>query len=110
MESSSLQNGNGGGRRHKEEDGAVPTSPSRSPSAPRRVVRTPKCPRSFFPRENRRKRANLPHQRTLAPGGRVSPLGGIEQTGAKLAATARRCPVTARRFVTGAPGWRLVGA
>ena len=30
--------------------------------------------------------------------------------GAKLAATARRCPVTARRFVTGAPGWRLVGA
>ena len=32
------------------------------------------------------------------------------QQGAKLAATARRCPVTARRFVTGAPGWRLVGA
>jgi len=29
--------------------------------------------------------------------------------GAKLAATARRCPVTARRFVIGAPGWRLTG-
>jgi len=29
--------------------------------------------------------------------------------GAKLAATARRCPVTARRFVTGALGWRLTG-
>ena len=30
--------------------------------------------------------------------------------GAKPSATARRCPVTARRFVTGLPGWRLVGA
>jgi len=30
--------------------------------------------------------------------------------GAKPSATARRCPVTARRFVTGAPGWRFVGA
>jgi len=29
--------------------------------------------------------------------------------GVKLTATARRCPVTARRFVIGAPGWRLVG-
>jgi len=62
----------------------------------------PKCQRSVSSRENRRKRANLPHQQTLAPGGRVSPPGGIEQTGAKLAATARR-------FVTGAPGWHLTG-
>jgi len=30
--------------------------------------------------------------------------------GAKPSAIAQRCPVTARRFVTGAPGWRLVGA
>ena len=42
-----------------------------------------KCQRSFSPRENRRKGANLSHQRTLAPGGRVSLPGGIEQTGGK---------------------------
>jgi len=43
----------------------------------------PKYQRSFSPRENRRKGANLPHQRTMAPGGRVSPPGGIGQTGGK---------------------------
>jgi len=39
------KNGNERERRHKEEDGVVPTSPSRPPSAPRRVVRALKCPR-----------------------------------------------------------------
>jgi len=63
MESSSLQNGNGRGKSYKEEERVVPTSPIRPPSAPKRVARAPKCPRSFSPRENRRKRANLPHQR-----------------------------------------------
>jgi len=43
----------------------------------------PKCQRSISPRENRRKRANLPHQRTLAPSGRVSPPGTSHQTGGK---------------------------
>ena len=83
MESSSLQNGNGRGKSYKEEERVVPTSPIRPPSAPKRVARAPKCPRSFSPRENRRKRANLPHQRILAPSGRVSPPGGSEQTGGK---------------------------
>jgi len=93
MESSSLQNGNGRGRRHKEEDGVVPTSPSRPPSAPRRVVRALKSPRCVSPRENRRKRANLPHQRKLAPGGRVSPPGASHQTGGK---SSRYRPAVAR--------------
>jgi len=38
MESSSLKNGNGRGRRYKEEERVVPTSPSRPPSAQRRVA------------------------------------------------------------------------
>jgi len=80
MESLSLQNGNGRGRRYKEEDGVVPTSPSRPPSAPRCVARAPKCPRSVSPRENRRKRVNLPHERKLAPGGSLSPPRNSEQT------------------------------
>ena len=91
-------------KRYKEEDGVVPTSPSTPPSSPNVFFVPPKCQRSVSPRENRRKRANLPHQQTLAPGGRVSPPGGIEQTGAKLAATARR--------LVGAwlaLGWRLTG-
>jgi len=39
----------------------------------------PKCQRCVSPRENRRKRANLPHQGKLVPGGRVSPPGANEQ-------------------------------
>jgi len=113
MESSSLQNGNGRGRRHKEEDGVVPTSPSRPSSAPRRVVRAPKCPRSFSPRENRRKGANLPHQRTLAPSGRVSPPGGIEQTGGKTSsyrpAVSSYRQAVRNRGTWLALGWRLTG-
>jgi len=113
MESSSLQNGNGRGRRHKEEDGVVPTSPSRPPSAPRRVVRAPKYPRSVSPRENRRKRANLPHQRTLAPGGKVSPPGGIEQTRGKTnsycSAVSSYRQAVRNRGAWLALGWRLTG-
>jgi len=75
MESSTLQNGKWKRKRYKEEDEVVPTSPSTPPSSQNRVARAPKCPRSVSPHENRRKRANLPHHRTLAPGGRVSPRG-----------------------------------
>jgi len=80
MESLSLQNGNGRGRSYKEEERIFPTSPISPPSAPNRVARAPKSPRSVSLRENRRKRANLPHQQKLAPGGRVSPPGPSEQT------------------------------
>jgi len=38
MESTSLQNESGRGRRYKEEEGKVPTSPSRPPSAPKHVA------------------------------------------------------------------------
>ena len=111
MESSSLQNVNGRGRKHKEEDGVVPTSPNRPPSAPRRVVWAPKCPRCFSPRENRRKRANLPHQRKLAPGGRVSPPGASEKTVSKT--TSYRPGVSRSRQAVSSSGtwlalvWRL---
>jgi len=84
-------------KRYKEEDGAIPTSPSTPPSSPNRVARAPNCPRCVSLRENRRKRANLPHQRTLAPGGMVSPPGAGQKTVANLHATARRCRGPARR-------------
>ena len=84
MESSSLQNGKWKRKRYKEEDGVVPTSPNTPPSSPNHVARAPKCPRSVSPRENRRKRANLPHQRKWAPGGRVSPPGASHQTVGKF--------------------------
>jgi len=45
MESSSLQNGSGRGKRYKEEERVVPTSPSRPPSAPKRVAQASNCPR-----------------------------------------------------------------
>jgi len=45
MESPSLQNGSGRGKKYKEEERVVPTSPSRPPSAPKHVARAPKCPR-----------------------------------------------------------------
>jgi len=45
MESPSLQNGNGRGKRYKEEERVVPTSLNKPPSAPKRVARAPSCPR-----------------------------------------------------------------
>jgi len=63
----------------EEEERVVPTSLSSPPSAPNRVARAPKCPRFVFPRENRRKRANLSHQRKLAPSGSLSPPGASEK-------------------------------
>jgi len=45
MESTSLQNEGGKGRRYKEEEGIVPTSPNRPPSTRKRVARAPKRPR-----------------------------------------------------------------
>jgi len=104
MESSSLQNGNGRGRSYKEEERVVPTSPSSPPSAPNRVARAPKCPRSVSLRENRRKRANLPHQQKLAPGRRVSPLGASEQIMAKT--TSYRPAVSrSRQAVSNSGAW-----
>jgi len=78
------KNGNGIGRTHKEEDGVVPTSPSRPPRA----------------------------QRTLALGGRVSPPGASHQTGGKssryrLAMTKCRQAVTNSSACL-ALGWRSV--
>jgi len=104
MESSSLQKGKWKRKRYKEEDGVVPTRPNTSPSSPNRVARAPKCPRSIFSRENRRKRANLPHQRTLAPGGRVSPLGASHQTRGK---SSRYCSAVTkcRQVVTNSGAW-----
>jgi len=73
----------------------------------------PKCQRFVSLRENRRKRANLPHQRTLAPSGRVSPLGGIEQTGGKTnsyrPAVSSYRQVVRNRGAWLALGWRLTG-
>ena len=68
-------------KRYKEEDGAVPTSSSSPPSSPKMFFVPPKCQISTSPHENRRKRANLPHQRKWAPGERVSPPGASHQTG-----------------------------
>jgi len=93
MESSSLQNWKWKRKRYKEEDGVVPTSPSTPPSSPNRVARAPKCPRSVSPRENRRKRANLTHQRKLPPGGSLSPPGASHQTVLKLCVY---CPAVSR--------------
>jgi len=84
MESSSLQKWKRKRKRYKEEDGVVPTSPSTPPSSPNRIARAPKCPRFVSPRENRRKRANLTHQRKLPPGGSLSPPGVSHQTVLKL--------------------------
>jgi len=95
---------NGRGRRHKEEDGVVSTSPSRPPSAPRRVVQASKCPRCISPRKNRRKIANLQHQRTLAPGGRVSPPSASHQTGGKLSRY-RPAVTKIRQAVTNSGAW-----
>jgi len=110
MESSSLQNGNGRGRRHKEEDGVVPTSPNRPPSAPRRVVRAPKCPRSVSLRENRRKRGHLTHQRKRAPGGRVSPPSASHQTEGKNSRYRPAVTKCRQAGLTVAPVWRLASA
>jgi len=113
MESSSLQNGKWKRKRYKEEDGAVPTSPSTPPSSPNRVARAPKCPRSFSPRENRRKGANLPHQQSMAPDGRVSPPGGIGQTEGKTGcyrpAVSSYRQAVRNRGAWLALGWRLTG-
>jgi len=108
MESSSLQNGNGRGKSYKEEERVVLTSPSRPPSAPKRVARTPKCPRCVSPLENRRKRANLPHQRKLAAGRMVSPLGASEQTVGKI--TSYRPAVSrSRQAVSNSGTWLTLG-
>jgi len=45
MDSTSLQNEGGRGRRYKEEEGIVPTSPSSLPIVPNHVVQAPKRPR-----------------------------------------------------------------
>jgi len=45
MENPNLQNESERGKRYKEEKGIVLTSPSRPPSAPKRVARAPKRPR-----------------------------------------------------------------
>ena len=50
-------------RRYKEEERVVPTSPSRPPSSPKSVFRVLHGPRCVPLAQNRRKRANLPHQR-----------------------------------------------
>jgi len=99
-------------KRYKEEDGVVPTSPSTPPNSPNRVARAPKCPRCVSPHENRRKRANLPHQRTLAPRGRVSPPGASQQIVGK---SSRYCPTVSKcRQAVSSSGtclalvWRLV--
>ena len=107
MESWSLENGNGRGRRYKEEERVVPISPSIPPSAPRRVSRAPKCLRFVSPRENRRKRANLPHQRTLAPGRRVSPPGANQKT---VGNTFRYRPAMSkcRQAVTSSGAWLVL--
>jgi len=71
----------------------------------------PKCQRFVSLRENRRKRANLPHQRTLAPSGRVSPPSGIEQIGGKTnsPAVSSYRQVVRNRGAWLALGWRLTG-
>jgi len=107
MESSSLKNGNGRGRRYKEEERVVPTSPSRPLSVPRSVARAPKCPRWFSPRENRRKRATwhisenwrLSHRQALTA-----------KQWPNFPSTAWRCPSAAKRWPVVAPGWRMSGA
>jgi len=58
--------------------------------------------------EEKKPTCHISEQWRLAAGSHRQAVSGKQ--GAKLAATTRRCPVTARRFVTGAPGWRLVGA
>jgi len=73
-----------------------------------------KYQRFFSPHENRRKGVNLPHQRTLAPGGRVSPPGGIEQTGGKTGsyrpAMSSYRQAVRNRGAWMALGWRLTGS
>jgi len=104
MESSSLQNGKWKRKRYKEEDGAVPTSPSTPPSSPNRVARAPKCPRSVSPRKNRRKKANLPHHRKRALDERVSPPGASHQTGGKFPIY-RPAVTSCRQAVTSSGTW-----
>ena len=95
-------------KRYKEEDGVVPTSPSTPPSSPNVFFVPPKCQRWVSLRENRRKGANLPHQRTMAPGGRVSPPCGIGQTGAKIGSY-RLAVSSYRQAVRSRGAWRLTG-
>jgi len=97
-------------KRYKEEDGAVPTSPSTPPSSLNRVARAPKCPRWVSLRENRRKRGHLTHQRKRAPGGRVSPPGASHQTGGKYSRYRPAVTKCRQAGLTVAPVWRLAGA
>jgi len=62
----------------------------------------------FSPRENRRKRANLPHQQTLAPGGRVSPPGASHQTGGK-SSRYRPAVTKCRQAMTNSSAWLARG-
>jgi len=71
----------------------------------------PKSQRCVSPRENRRKRANLPHQRKLAPGGSLSPPGAIKQTVGKASSyrltVSRTCQAVSNSGAWLALVWRL---
>jgi len=54
------KNGSGRGRRYKEEERIVPTSPSSTPSIPNCVVQALKCSRLVSLAKTRRSRANFP--------------------------------------------------
>jgi len=105
MKSSSLQKGDGKGRSYKEEERVVPTSLSSPLSAPNRVARAPKCPTSFSPRENKRKRVNLPHQRKLAPGGSLSLPCASEKT-MGTTSSYRLVVSRSRQAVSSSSAWR----
>jgi len=62
MESTSLRNESGRGKRYNEEEGIVPTSPNSPPNTPNHVVRAPKCPRWGSLAKTQRNRANMPNQ------------------------------------------------
>jgi len=80
MERPSLQNGIGRGRRYKEEEGIVLTSPSKPPSAPKCVARPPKRLRWFSPYKNRRKKGQLATSAKVALGGSL-PSPGVSKEG-----------------------------
>jgi len=84
-------------KRYKEEDRAVPTSPNTPPSSPNAFFVPPKCQRCVSPRENRKRRANMPHQQKRAPGERVSPPGASDKIVGKTTRYRPRCPGPARR-------------